>query len=109
VTDFATRYIANHRPLPSSFEVTPDMLDDFKVFLSARNVQPNVADWSRDRVWITSRLKQEILTQAEGVAAGDQVEMRRDPEVQAALKAVEENRMAKIAANKIAANKIAAK
>jgi carboxyl-terminal processing protease len=85
------------------------MLDDFKVFLSARNVQPNVADWSRDRVWITSRLKQEILTQAEGVAAGDQVEMRRDPEVQAALKAVEENRMAKIAANKIAANKIAAK
>ncbi|HEX6545153.1 MAG TPA: S41 family peptidase [Bryobacteraceae bacterium] len=98
VTDFATRYIADHRPLPSSFEVTPDMLDDFKVFLSARNVQPNVADWSRDRVWITSRLKQEILTQAEGVAAGDQVEMQRDPEVKAALKAVEENQMAKIAA-----------
>lgn len=97
VTDFATRYIADHRPLPKPFDVTPDMLDDFKVFLSARNVQPNVADWSRDRVWITSRLKQEIVTQTEGVAVGDQVEMQRDPEVKAALRAVQENLVVKLA------------
>jgi hypothetical protein len=32
-------------------------------------------------------LKQEIVTQAQGVAAGDEIEMQRDPQVQAALKA----------------------
>lgn len=94
VTNFATDYLSKHQPLPENFEVTPALLDDFKVFLSQRNIQPNVSDWSRDRVWITSRLKQEIVTQARGVPQGDEVEMRRDPQVQAALRAVENTQVA---------------
>lgn len=89
ITNFATEYLSGHKPLPANFDVTPDILDDFKVFLSERSIQPGVADWSRDRTWITSRLKQEIITQGNGVAAGDEVEMQRDPQVQAGLQAVE--------------------
>ena len=48
ITNYATSYIAAHSPLPPNFDVTPDILDDFKVFLSQRNIQPDVADWSRN-------------------------------------------------------------
>jgi carboxyl-terminal processing protease len=94
VTTFATQYLSNHSPLRDGFEVTPGLLDDFKVFLSQRGIQPNVSDWSRDRNWITSRLKQEVVTQARGVAAGDEIEMQRDPQVQQALRAVEKTELA---------------
>ncbi|HMF77861.1 MAG TPA: S41 family peptidase [Bryobacteraceae bacterium] len=88
VTSFATQYLANHSPLPAKFEVTSDVLDDFKVFLSARNIQPTVADWSSQRTWITSRLKEEITMQAQGVDKGDEIHAQSDPQIQAALNAM---------------------
>jgi carboxyl-terminal processing protease len=89
VTTYATDYLTKHSPLPETFDVTPDMLDDFKVFLSLHNIQPSVADWSRDRKWIVNRLEEEVVTQARGVAAGDRIAAERDPQLQQALKAVE--------------------
>ena len=91
VTAFATQYLASHSPLAENFEVTSEVLDDFKVNLAARAIQPNVAEWIADRQWIKSRLKEEIVTQARGVDKGDEVQAQRDPQVQAALKAVEGN------------------
>jgi carboxyl-terminal processing protease len=89
VTAFATQYLAAHSPLPEKFEVTADLLDDFKVNLAVRNIQPNVAEWISDQPWIKSRLKEEIVTQARGVDKGDEVSAQRDPQVQAALKALD--------------------
>ncbi len=66
--------------------------------LAERNIEPSAADWSRDRPWITSRLKQEIATQACGVAAGNELEMRRDPQVQVALQALRTDLLANAAA-----------
>src|SRR5205823_9053626 len=57
VTAFATQYLSTHSPVPAAFEVTPDTIDDFKVFLSARRIQPSVAEWTRERYWVTTRLK----------------------------------------------------
>ncbi len=99
VTAYATQYLHLHSPLAANFEITPDVLDEFKIFLSMRNIQPGVADWARERVWITSRLKQEIVTQALGVAAGDEIEMRRDPQVQEALRTLENDTTARLAIN----------
>ena len=67
-------------------QVTPEMLDQLKVFLSEHSIQPPVADWLSQRDWIASRLEQEILNLKFGVARGDEIEMRRDPVIQAALK-----------------------
>ena len=61
-----------HSPLPENFEVTSEVLDDFKVNLAARVIQPNVAEWIADQQWIKSRLKEEIVTQARGVDKGDE-------------------------------------
>jgi carboxyl-terminal processing protease len=84
LTAFATEYVRAHPGLTDAFEVDGPLLDELKVWLSERKIQPAVADWSRDLVWIRSRLKQEIFNLALGVEKGDEVEAARDPEVQRA-------------------------
>jgi carboxyl-terminal processing protease len=85
LTVFAGEYIRSHE-VKENFEVTPEVLDELKTFLSERRIQPGVNEWLSHREWLQSRLKQEILTLAVSVAAGDQIEMQRDPAVQQALK-----------------------
>jgi carboxyl-terminal processing protease len=72
-------------PIPSDYEVTPALLDQFQVYLSERNIRPGVAEWTAERSWISTRLKQEIFNQSLGVERGDEVEAQRDPVIAAAL------------------------
>jgi carboxyl-terminal processing protease len=88
ITAFATRYLASHGPLPQSFQITPDLLDDLKVYLSAHKIQPSLAEWSQEKRWISRRLLEEIVTQARGVAQGDEIAARHDAQIQAALRAI---------------------
>lgn len=89
ITSFATRYLAKHLRTSSSFEVTPDVLDELKVYLASRHIQPTVAEWSAERSWVSYRLKQELTNQAQGVAKGDEIEAQQDPQIQAALSALQ--------------------
>lgn len=86
-TTFATEYLAGHK-IDEKFEVTPSLVDDFKVFLSQRRIQPSVGQWSTEREFIRNRLKTEIFNQAFGVEKGDEVEAQRDPQILRALEAV---------------------
>ncbi len=88
---FSTDYLAKHK-LDDSFQVSPDLLDDFRVFLSGRQIQPGIAEWLGDKNWIQARLQQEIVTLALGVEKGDEIEMRRDPVVRRAIASVESGR-----------------
>ncbi|MDQ6665219.1 MAG: S41 family peptidase [Acidobacteriota bacterium] len=83
-TSFATEYLKQHEVKPD-FEVTPELLDRFQEYLSGRQIQPGVSEWSRDRDFIQSRLKAEIFNQSLGVAKGDEVEAQRDPAIKKAL------------------------
>jgi carboxyl-terminal processing protease len=84
-TSFAGEYLLTHT-VGADGQVSPEMLDAFKVFLSERSIQPGVADWFSNREWIASRLQQEILTLKFGVARGDEIELQRDTVVQTALR-----------------------
>ena len=84
MTAFATEYTQKHK-VSDEFDVTPPVLEEFQVYAAERSIQPTVADWLREREWLQSRLKQEVLNQALGVAKGDEVEAQRDPVVKAAL------------------------
>ncbi len=81
---FATSYVAAHKITPD-FEVTPTLLDDFQGFLSQRNIQPGVNEWSAERDFIVNRLKTEIVNLSLGVEKGDEVEAHRDPQILKAL------------------------
>jgi carboxyl-terminal processing protease len=85
ITSFATEFIQHHK-IDQSFEVTGELLDEFQVYASARNIQPAVREWLEERDWIQNRLKEEIFNQALGVEKGDEVEAQRDPQVRAGVK-----------------------
>jgi carboxyl-terminal processing protease len=86
-TSFATEYLARNS-VDERFEVASGLMDDFKVFLAQRSIQPSLAEWSREREFIRNRLKAEIFNQSLGVDKGDEVEAQRDPQILKALEAV---------------------
>jgi carboxyl-terminal processing protease len=84
-TNFATDYLRTHTLSPD-FEVTPQLLDELRAFLSDRQIRPGVSEWLGEREFITNRLKTELFNQAFGVEKGDEIEAQRDPVI---LKAIE--------------------
>lgn len=86
-TSFATQYLSKNK-VADDFEVSPQVLDQFQVFLSERNIQPGLSEWTAERDFISNRLKTEIFNQAFGVEKGDEVEAQRDPAIQKALEIV---------------------
>lgn len=83
-TSFATEYTRKHK-VTEDFEITPNLLDEFRGYLVDRKIQPGVGEWSEGRAWISNRLKTEIFNQSLGVEKGDEVEAQRDPVIVAAL------------------------
>jgi carboxyl-terminal processing protease len=83
-TTFATGYVAQHKITPD-FELTPEVLDEFQVFLAQHDIQPGVNEWSAERDFIANRLKTEIFNLTLGVEKGDEVEAQRDPQIMKAL------------------------
>ena len=84
--EFVRDYVANRSGFDETFEADNSMLDDFQSFLSERHIRPSIAEWSSTLQVIRSMLKQEVRKRTVGVAAGDEVEIRRDPTVQTAIR-----------------------
>jgi len=84
-TSIATQYLAKNK-VTVEFEITPQLLGQFQVFLSERNIQPGISEWTAEREFVSNRLKTEIFNQAFGVEKGDEVEAQRDPVI---LKAID--------------------
>src|SRR5438309_10378503 len=85
MTAFATEYTRKNK-ITEWFDVTAEILDQFEVYASEHGIQPSFGEWSQERTWVTSRLKQEIVNQGVSIEKGDEVEAQRDPQVQAAVK-----------------------
>ena len=86
ITSFATEFIQKHDLKPDvNFDITAAILEEFQVYAGQRNIQPSVGEWTQERGWLQSRLKQEIFNQALGVAKGDEIEAQRDPVVRTAV------------------------
>jgi carboxyl-terminal processing protease len=81
---FATEF--NHaNKVTEKFEVTPKVLDQFQAWLAEHQIQPGVAEWSRETDDIRGRLKTEIFNQALGVEKGDEIDAQRDVLIQKAI------------------------
>lgn len=86
-TNFATEFLRSHK-IDAEFEVTPEMLDQFRVFLSDRQIRPGLGEWLAEREFVSNRLKTEVFNQAFGVEKGDEVEAERDPVILKALEVI---------------------
>jgi carboxyl-terminal processing protease len=86
-TTFAAEYIRDHR-IADTWEVPQAMIDQFQLWLGERQIQPSLREWLATRDFIESRLKEDVYNLALGVAKGDEVQARRDPQVRRALESV---------------------
>jgi carboxyl-terminal processing protease len=85
ITLYAREWVSkNPKPGPA-WTLPLRELDRFQLWLSEKNVQPSLNEWGRDRDWMLNRLEQEIANLTLGVERGDEVEAKRDPQIQAAL------------------------
>lgn len=83
--EFARDHIAGRSQIDESFEPDNALLDEFQFYLSQRRIRPSLAEWSATLDFIRAGLKQEALNLTLGVAAGDEVEIRRDRVVKSAV------------------------
>jgi carboxyl-terminal processing protease len=88
-TMFATEYLRGKPEVTAKFVTPPDLLDKFRAFLSQNRVQPSIGEWFASADWIGFRLRQEIVNQAVGVEAGDEIEAEREPMIQTAVRAIQ--------------------
>jgi carboxyl-terminal processing protease len=90
--DFARIYITEHKDVSESFQVTPEVLDEFKTWLSKQGAALTQELWTANQSYLRRRVKVEVFNLAFGVARGDQVAAADDPQVQAAVTVVKASR-----------------
>jgi len=86
-TSFATEFLRDHK-VTDGWALPPEVMDQFREWLSERRIQPQLSEWTANRSFIENRLKTEIYNLALGVAKGDEVEAQSDAQIQKALEAV---------------------
>jgi carboxyl-terminal processing protease len=85
ITAYATEWLRTNPKPQAGFRLPRVVLDKYQLWLAEKNVQPSLQEWSLDRDWIHSRLEQEITNLSLGVEFGDEIEARRDPQIQRAV------------------------
>ena len=106
--NFAKKFMENHKP-DRNFNVNDDVMQDFRRFLEAQNIDYTEPDLTANTDWLKSNIKSEIFTAQFGQEAGQRVLRETDPEVAKALELLPQAKALNDGARKIVAEKQAAK
>jgi carboxyl-terminal processing protease len=82
--NFAQDYLQHHH-LSNNFQVTDQVLQEFRNFLNQHNVPYSEAEMAQNLNWVKSNLRSEMFTDAFGIEEGLRVHAESDPEVTQAL------------------------
>jgi hypothetical protein len=83
-TSYAESYLTTHGKLAEPFEVSGEMLEDFKATLEHNGVRVPDEYWSNDQDLLKLKLKVELTSLVYGLERGDELATRGDPQVQQA-------------------------
>lgn len=84
ITSFASEYLTLHGHVDKSFEPDANALEDLKDFLARQGIRTPEEYWTPDQEYLKLRIKTEIYNLVFGLAAGNEVEVKGDPQVQKA-------------------------
>jgi carboxyl-terminal processing protease len=84
LTSYAEGYMSTHDKIDESFQPPPEMLEDFKSSLQRNGVRVPEPYWLTDQDYLRLHLKVELTSLAFGLARGDEVETKGDPQAQEA-------------------------
>ena len=83
-TDFASDYLSLHGRAHGAPEPDAAMLEDFKGFLHREGVRTPEEFWDKDQDHLKLKIKVELLSLVSGLASGEEVQTKGDPQVQKA-------------------------
>ena len=83
-TNYASDYLELHGRADKSPDPDAAMLEDFKDFLHRRGIRAPDEYWDQDRDYLKLRLKVELTNLVSGLAGGNEVDTKGDPQVQEA-------------------------
>ena len=83
-TTFASDYLTLHSRVGRDFEPNSTVLENFREFLKRQQIRVPDQYWRQDQDYLKLRVSTEIVTLAQGLDAGNEVEVRSDPQVQKA-------------------------
>jgi hypothetical protein len=89
--NFAQRYLERRGRINDSFVVGDSLIEDFRRFLEDSGVVIP-ASWEAMVPFFKARIQTELFNLVFGITRGDEVEVKADPQVQAARRAVEQAR-----------------
>jgi len=85
-TNFASEYLALHGKISGAFEPTPTVLAGFREYLGRSQVRVPDEYWSQDQDELKLKIKIELFNLVFGLARGDEIEVKGDPQVQQAAR-----------------------
>jgi carboxyl-terminal processing protease len=85
-TDFASEYLTLHGKVNDSFEPSSEVLESFRDYLIKSRVRVPDGYWMQDQDELKLRIKTEVLNLVFGLAHGDEIETKADPQVQQAAR-----------------------
>jgi len=85
-TNYASEYLELHGRANKSVEPDAAMLEDFKDFLRRGGVRTPEEYWDKDQGYLKLRIKVELINLVSGLASGDEVDIKGDPQVQQAAR-----------------------
>jgi carboxyl-terminal processing protease len=87
--NFAQQYLERHGRVAEQFRADEGVLREFESFVRQAGAAIPRQEWERAIPFLQARVEAEILSQAVGIVKGDEAQLRRDPQVQAAAAAME--------------------
>lgn len=107
ISTFAQDYTREHSDLPQGWDVTDDVVEEFRLFLNREKIEYDQADFIENIDFIKRFIKREVYNSAYDIEEGQRVYYELDPDVQQAVKLLPKAKeLLKDEKNLIAANRI---
>jgi carboxyl-terminal processing protease len=84
LTSYAESYLTLHGKLAEPFEITPEILEDFKDALLRSGVRVPDEFWAKDQDYLKLRIKVEFTNLVFGLKRGEELATKSDPQAQQA-------------------------
>jgi len=84
-TNFASEYLTSHGKVDQAFKPDAKVLDAFREFVGQQRIRVPEEYWRQDQDYLKLRIKTEVFNLVFGLALGDEIEVRGDPQVQQAM------------------------
>jgi len=85
-TNFASHFLTVNRAVTQTFEPDAKVLADFRSYVDRRRIRVPVEYWNQDQDYLKLRIQAELFNLVYGLATGEEVEVRADPQVQKAAR-----------------------